>query len=397
MTQEQAASPARVPRFAVLRNRPLLTLMLGHFAVDSYVGVIPVLYPLLVERFALNLRTVGLVSLAYSGAAALSQPIFGWLADRYGTRLIPLALVWTAAVFALIGLAPSFPALVALAAAAGLGSGAYHPFGALSAGRAIGAAQRNTAMAVYVTGGTLGVAAGPLLGVLAFGVLGLRGTALLCLPGLAAAVWMLRALHLAAGGLYHAAAPAAARPVPWGILARVVLVMMAVNGTLYSVEAFVPTWYARLGYPPAFYGALATTLLLAHAAGAVAAGALADRFGRRRVIVGSIALLLPSLLLFTAAAGPVAFVTAALLGLSIAPTGPLLLLTAQQLMARRAGVASGLILGLGFVTGAVGVPLTGALADAVGIPAALRGLAILVLAGLVLAWTLPDERVNAKE
>jgi FSR family fosmidomycin resistance protein-like MFS transporter len=398
VTQEQAVSPAaalRASRFAVLRNRPLLTLMLGHFAVDSYVGIIPVLYPLLVERFALNLRTVGLVSLAYSGAAALSQPLFGWLADRYGTRLIPLALAWTAVVFALIGLAPSFPILVALAAAAGLGSGAYHPFGALSAGRAIGAAQRNTAMAVYVTGGTLGVAIGPLLGVLAFGLLGIRGTTLLCLPGLIAAAWMLRSLRVAAGGAHHPAAPAAALPVPWRTLARVVAVMMAVNGTLYSVEAFVPTWYARLGYSPVFYGTLATTLLLAHAVGAVTAGVLADRFGRRRVILASLVLLLPSLLLFTASAGPFAFVTAALLGLSIAPTGPLLLLTAQQLMARRAGMASGLILGLGFVTGAVGVPLAGALADAVGIPAALRMLGTLAVIGIAVAWTLPDDPTNA--
>ncbi|MEA2656839.1 MAG: hypothetical protein QOI23_2204, partial [Chloroflexota bacterium] len=41
--------------------------MLGHLTVDSYVGVIPILYPLLIGRFQLSLATVGLVSLAYSG------------------------------------------------------------------------------------------------------------------------------------------------------------------------------------------------------------------------------------------------------------------------------------------------------------------------------------------
>jgi hypothetical protein len=58
-----------------LRNGKLLTLMLGHFTVDSYVGVLPVLYPLLIGRFQLSLATVGLVSLAYSGMAAISQPL----------------------------------------------------------------------------------------------------------------------------------------------------------------------------------------------------------------------------------------------------------------------------------------------------------------------------------
>src|SRR5947208_715165 len=62
-----------------LRNGKLLSLMLGHFTVDSYVGVIPILYPLLIGRFNLSLATVGFVSLAYGGMAAISQPPFGLL------------------------------------------------------------------------------------------------------------------------------------------------------------------------------------------------------------------------------------------------------------------------------------------------------------------------------
>ena len=70
----------------VLRNRPLLTLMLGHYTVDMYVGVLPVLYPVLTGRFNLDLKTIGLLTLAYSGMASLAQPFFGWIADKYGTR-----------------------------------------------------------------------------------------------------------------------------------------------------------------------------------------------------------------------------------------------------------------------------------------------------------------------
>src|SRR5436305_13820525 len=97
-----------------LRNGKLLTLMLGHFTVDSYVGVIPVLYPVLIGRFQLNFETVGLISLGYSGMAAISQPLFGVIADRYGTRLTGFALGWTAITFALVGFVPTFPLLVAL-------------------------------------------------------------------------------------------------------------------------------------------------------------------------------------------------------------------------------------------------------------------------------------------
>src|SRR5262249_1456167 len=143
---------------AALRNRGLVTLMLGHFTVDSYAGLLPVLYPILIGRFHLDLGTVGLVSLAYTGMASVSQPLFGAVADRAGTRFPGAALLGPAVTFAAVGFAPSFPALVAIAALSGLGSGFFHPLGALTVRGLLPARGGNTAMSVYVTGGTLGLA-----------------------------------------------------------------------------------------------------------------------------------------------------------------------------------------------------------------------------------------------
>ena len=84
--------------------------------------------------------------------------------------------------FAMIGLAPTFPVLVLLAGLAGIGSGAYHPMGAVTASAVIPDAQRNTAMSVYVTGGTLGVAVGPLIGAIIFTIAGIQGTVAMVLP-----------------------------------------------------------------------------------------------------------------------------------------------------------------------------------------------------------------------
>ncbi|GAC1394936.1 MAG: MFS transporter [Chloroflexota bacterium] len=381
-------------RLAILRNRPLLTLMLGHFTVDMYVGLLPVLYPLLTSTFKLDLTAVGLVTLAYSGVASLSQPIFGWLADRYGTRFIGLALLWTASIFSTIGFAPSFPVLLALAAAAGLGSGMYHPLGAVSASAVIPERQRNTAMAIYVTGGTYGVALGPLLGAVLFSAFGLRGTGVMIIPGVLSAFWLLAemrtiALPRPARPRGRAALPPA--PIPVVPMLAVIGVMMSRSWTILGIEAFIPSWYKSLGYGPSFYGPLASTIVLASAAGTIGAGSLADRFGRRAVTIGSLVLSVPPILLFAQFTGPVAFLTAALVGFLAASTGPLMLVIAQQLMAGRAGVASGMIMGLGFITGALGVPVMGALADAYGFPAALRFQAVVVLATVAVAAFLPSE------
>ncbi len=376
-----------------LRSGRLLTLMLGHFTVDSYAGVIPVLYPLLIGRFRLSLATVGLVSLAYSGMAAVSQPLFGLLADRYGTRFTGIALAWTAVTFSLVGFIHTFPLLVALAAASGLGSGAFHPLGALDVRAVLPGWRRSFGMSIYVTAGTVGLALGPLIGVAAFGVLGLRGTGVLIVPGIATGgylLWRLRAEMPEPDRPRIPAAVGAAR-APVAALVAVVMVMMSRSWTVSVLQAFTPTWYRQMGYGPAFYGALATTLVLASAMGTVGCGSLADRFGRRSVILTTLVLTVPAVLLYTLYPGPWAFVSAILIGFLAASTSPLLLLTAQQLMASRAGLASGLVMGLGFVTGAIGIPINGAIADAIGLQHSLMTHALLALVTIGIAWFLPRE------
>ncbi len=167
--------------------------------------------------------------------------------------------------------------------------------------------------------------------------------------------------------------------------------MMSRSWTVNVFQAFTPTWYEQLGYGPEFYGPLATTLVLASAVGTVGCGSLADRFGRRTVILATLVLSVPAILLYTMFPGPWAFGSAILIGVLAASTAPLMLLMAQQLMAARAGLASGLVMGLGFVTGAIGIPLNGAIADSIGLQRSLMTHVVLVIVTIAIAWFLPRE------
>jgi FSR family fosmidomycin resistance protein-like MFS transporter len=375
-----------------LRNGQLVNLMIGHLTVDSYVGVIPILFPVLIGRFQLSLATVGLVSLAYSGMASVSQPLFGVLADRFGTRFTGLALCWTALTFALVGFVTSFPLLLALACASGLGSGAFHPMGALDVRAMLPAWRRSFGMSIYVTAGTVGVAVGPLIGILLFGAFGIHGTGFLVIPGLITGGYLLWRMRGNMKGIAGSARAHAGRgAVPMFALAVVIAVMMSRSWTVNVFQAFTPTWYEQLGYGPEFYGPLATTLVLASAFGTVGCGTLADRYGRRTVILATLVLSVPAILLFTMFPGPWAFASAVLIGVLAASTAPLMLLMAQQLMAARAGLASGLVMGLGFVTGAIGIPINGAIADAIGLQRSLMTHVVLVIATIGIAWFLPRE------
>src|SRR5260370_25434206 len=122
--------------------------------------------------------------------------------------------------------------------------------------------------------------------------------------------------------------------------------MMSRSWTVNVFQAFTPTWYRQLGYGPQFYGPLATTLVLASAVGTVGCGSLADRYGRRTVILATLVLTVPAVLLYTLYPGPWAFATAILIGFLPASTPPLLPLMAQQLMSARARLPSRLVLWL---------------------------------------------------
>lgn len=380
---------------SILSNRPLMTLAAGHFTVDMYSGLLPVLYPILTDQFDLDLKTVGFVALAYSGTSSLSQPFFGWLADRYGTRFTGLALAWSAVLFATIGFAPTFPILLLMAALAGIGSGAFHPFGAINANAVIDDAQKNTAMSIYSTGGTLGVAIGPIVGAVLFAVFGMRGTAVTIIPGVSIAIWLLFAMRgtsIAGSRSRGYIAPAVKHSIPLLTVGIIIGTMMLRMFPTLGLQNFIPLWYANLGYGASFYGPLSTTILVASAFGTVGAGPFADRYGRRTVILVTLVLSMPAVWAFAEFPGQWGFVSGALIGFLSASTTPLLLVMGQQLMVGRAGVASGLLLGLGFVAGAIGSPIFGALADRFGMQNAVRSQLLVLVLAFTVAWFLPSER-----
>jgi FSR family fosmidomycin resistance protein-like MFS transporter len=373
-------------------NPALITFTMGHFTVDMFSGLLPVLYPIMSKRFDLSNADIGFIALAYTAASSLSQPLFGYLADRYGSRNFAVAsLVWSASMVGLAGLAPTYPALLAFAMLAGLGSGAYHPQGASNAAASVGDARRNTAMSAYTVGGTGGYSLGPLIGAALFALFGGYGTLVLAPFGFIVAYNMLRQLRRLGLGLAqrHANARAEQRAIPWRLLAPVMIVVMLRSWVSLSVVSFIPIWFEDQGRSSGFYSVLTTCVLAAGAVGTLVGGLLADRIGQRVVLGVSLAAAIPSLLLFAALPGTQSLVFGPLFGFWSDMGLSITLVIAQRLLPGRVGVASGFILGMGFVTGGIGVPVTGALADRVGVGHALMLTSLLIVAAALLVTRIP--------
>ena len=73
-----------------INKKAIFALFLIHFIGDFFQSFIRPLLPVMANKFELSLAQVGLITGIATFMAFLIQPLFGYLADRYKTRLILL-------------------------------------------------------------------------------------------------------------------------------------------------------------------------------------------------------------------------------------------------------------------------------------------------------------------
>ena len=132
-----------------------------------------------------------------------------------------------------------------------------------------------------------------------------------------------------------------------------------------------------------------SVMLFAGAIGTVLMGPLADRVGRRAVLVGSMLLLSPLLYAFTISGPLTGMVFLVFVGAATVGTFGVTVVMGQEYLPGRIGVAAGVTMGLSIGLGGVGAPIFGAIADGYGLPFTMLVIAALPLAGLTLALALP--------
>lgn len=382
----------------VLKNRTLLSYALAHFSVDLCAGALPVIMVYLGRALNLSIAQTGFVIGAYAISSSLTQPLFGYLSDRTGGRYqSALGLACIAIFQGLLGFAPNYTALVIMACLAGCGSAAFHPHGASGASRA-GGERKAAAMSVFMLGGNSGYAVGPVIAAVALAGLGVHGSAVISLIGLLLVPLVLtaqRGSHNASPSRAPLASPPASQH--FGVIAVIALMgIMFLRAWVQSATtAYIPVYFTQIGRLSVEAASqISSANLFALAAGGLIGGFLADRFGGRRVMIASWLIYAPmTLALFTLPGGWV-FPAAILAGFVAGASWPPLIVMAQELFPRNAGVASGIALGFAFAMGGIGTAITGSLAepDRLGLSTSMLMLAALPLLCAAMAFALPGPR-----
>nr|WP_290669385.1 MFS transporter [Ardenticatena sp.] len=382
----------------ILRNPLFVAISIGHMMVDILNSAIPVILATLAIQLGLRNEQLGLAALTYSFGGSLTQPLFGYVADRWGSRWLAAGGLWWMAGFYLVAawLSPSVAFVVLLLV--GLGSAAYHPQATMNARLASGR-MAASGTSLFFLFGQLGLAAGPLLAGILLEQVGLSLTLLaLGVPGLLVGAWTWRIVvprhtHTTTATRQKAAASSALR-LAWPVMAAFVLLLVFRMWPQAATQTFLPKLMGDAGIPPDRYGFTLSFLMAGAAVGGVLGGYLADRWSAKWTMVFSLAL--SALPLWAYLQLPLTHPLVPLLvgvaGVLLGASHSILVLMAQSMLPNRMALASGLVLGFMFSAGSAGGYLTGRLADVVGLHTAMEWLAVVALAGALCALFIPRRR-----
>ena len=369
-----------------------------HCINDFGQGSLAALIPFFIANFGLNYYQSASIIFCNTIVASVAQPILGYVADRWRVPwFIPVGFSITLISISAIALATSYEMILALSLIAGLGAALFHPEAALLVNR-MQSNELGNAMGRFAVGGSAGFALGPLLagGVYVFG---------------GQFLWLFTAIALIGVLLYaYAFTGSAATDVvgeskssakstntganDWVSFGKLFFVI-ASRSILFSVlSIFIPILYITVINGEASASSLALTMYFAM--GAVLTymgGALSDKLGFLKTVRLGNLIFLPSVLVFIfvpniwgffGAMIPMAFGV-------FSQYGPITVL-GQKYLAKNAGFASGITLGLGITLGGLVAPYIGHLADIYDVQTALMTLIPVGLMGLLMSLWLKEPK-----
>ncbi|MBI4455046.1 MAG: MFS transporter [Acidobacteria bacterium] len=373
-------------------HRSILTLAAAHFCIDNYSTMLGAFLPFLHDRLHLSLAQAGILGGVLAFSSSFMQPFYGYLADRFQHKAFCALSPAIAGVFiSSLGLAPNFYTLLILLLLGGIGIAAFHPQGAAFTSQVSGR-DHGYQMSVFITGGMIGYALGPVYITTVISLAGLGHSYWAAIPGILMSLYLLR-YGPSPVRMTSAQRPSFSRQVHEKLRPLVVLYFLVVIRSAIQMvfTSFLPLYFTTRGFSEAQGSQFLTFFLLAGGTAGFLGGILADRFGGKAIIslsmIGSLPLLFGSLQ--ASGAWSVLLCTAG--GAFLLFTTPVNIVMAQKLVPGGASTVSALMMGFAWGMGGLLVPLTGVLGDHFGLQVTLAWVVLLTIPGFLLCLALPAQ------
>ena len=298
-------------------RRNLAVCVFGSFTTLVSLSMLLPFLPLYVQQLGVTSQAdvVQWSAVAFGATffgTAITAPLWGRLADRYGRKpMLVRAAIGMAIVMSLIGLARNVTDLVALRLLAGL-IGGYASASIVMIGSQVPRGRAGWALGVLSTGALSGNLIGPLVGGFLPEFVGIRGTffvggGMIAVAALTTLLFVREDFDRASDARQR---DRKNRPEgagsKWPVIAALLMTAMMVLLANMSIEPIITVYIGDLGVPVDHQARIAGVVMACSALGSILTaarlGALADRVGGWRVIVGC-------LLLTAVVMVPQAFVT----------------------------------------------------------------------------------------
>jgi len=372
------------------------TFTFAHAIHDTYSAFLAPMLPTLISNLSLSMTQAGFLDFART-ILSLIQPLVGHWGDRVNLRyLIVLAPAMTGTMMSLLGVAPNYAALVLLALAAGLGSAFLHALAPAVSGRFSGA-KLGWGMGIWMAGGSIGFALGPIIIVAVLDRLGLRAIPSLMIGGWVASAILfvrLRGVSTLTPAVHHRGSLREG----FGALRPLMLPLMAIIGVwalqISARSTFLPTFLTQQGESLWFAGIALTVQTGVGFVGAMLGGAISDRWGRRLVVFVSMSSAAILMLLFLLVGGWIRLLLLALMGITGPATRAALMALVQENCPENRAMANGMFLAISFVVESGAAVVMGALGDAFGLERAFLLSAVILLIGSPVVRLLPGRAAS---
>ncbi len=369
-----------------------ITVSTAHAVHDTYGSFISPFLPYLIERLSLLKAEAGLYLLIYQGASVL-QPFIGNLGDRKNLRKYALLMpAVTGIALSLLGVAPTLYIGLFLCMLAGISSAIMHSIlppvvGSLS-GKQVG-----KGISFWMVGGQLGVMLGPLVVTAIITTFSINLTPWLMIPGILMS--LLLSILLKNMPSHHTTSKDTKVIIPKKELA---MILLPITGVVLmrapmrtSSEVFMPVYLIEGGVNRLLAGSSVSLLFTFGLDGTLIGGPLRDKFGFRKVIIGSILLTSLGMVLFSISFGWMQVIALGILGTSSMAVLPVGLAYVLEHFPKNSSLANGLYLAITFTVNALSGVFTGFLYDKFGGFNTFFSSGIINLLGIPFLFLLPKD------
>jgi len=372
-----------------------MLLSAGHFITDMYPGYLAPVLPLLIAKFGFSLTFAALLTATSSFSTSLMQAVFGYLSDRFSHRLfIILGPVISALFYSSIGYIPDKWILVLCLFLGGCGAAQFHPLAAKLTSQ-ISERHKGKAMSVFVTGGSVGYAVGPLVITAIIAFRGINFAPVLIIPAFVLAYFMYR----------FAPSHTISRSFSWREFKRsnfkeitsigIYVVLGALRGfVIMGFCTFIPILFSLLNYPLKSGGFAIFIFVFMGAIGGLLGGFLTDRYSPKKIIAISFLSSGPALLIFLHSGGLISYIALGIAGFLLYLSIPAVITQAQAAIPVHVGMVSSMVMGFAWGLGGIMVLMIGRAADMFGILQTLNVLAFVPFIGFILSLFLHIQRVE---